>query len=121
MNNSLSDKLSNLRQERRWTKTYVAGKLGKTLATYANYEYGIREPNIETLNKIASLYNVSIDYLLGRSENPVKATLTDKEYIEAVEISDLQHFISELPNFPTEDLAKLKVIWELIKSENKSP
>ncbi len=65
---TLGEKLTSLREKRGWTKTFVAKKLGiKTLSTYANYEYGLREPDAETLGRIADIYEVSIDELLGRS------------------------------------------------------
>lgn len=74
----LSDKLTRLREENGWSKTYVAKKLGlKNMQTYANYEYDSREPDLELLKKISEIYNVSTDYLLGRTEDPT-ATLNDE-------------------------------------------
>ena len=63
----LGAKLSALREERHWSKTYVAKQLKMNLPTYANYEYGNREPDLETTTKLAKLFNVSTDYLLGRN------------------------------------------------------
>lgn len=65
----LGAKLSSLREERHWSKTYVAKKLGMNLPTYANYEYGNREPDLETTGRIAELFGVSVDSLLGISKN----------------------------------------------------
>ncbi len=63
----LSEKLTELREKRGWTKTNVAKKLGiKTMSTYANWEYGLREPDHATLLNIADMYEVSVDYLLGK-------------------------------------------------------
>lgn len=47
------------------------------MQTYANYEYGSREPDLELLKKISEIYNVSTDYLLGRTEDPA-ATFNDE-------------------------------------------
>jgi transcriptional regulator with XRE-family HTH domain len=69
-----SERLQNLREENGWTKTYVAGRLGIKMQTYANYEYGRREPDIDLINQIAKLFNTSTDYLLNGKEssgNPV--------------------------------------------------
>lgn len=67
---TLAERLKLLREEKEWTKTYVAKKLNlNNLGTYANWEYGTREPDSEMITKIASLYNVSTDYLLGRTDN----------------------------------------------------
>ncbi|EKQ3612518.1 helix-turn-helix transcriptional regulator [Enterococcus faecalis] len=65
---TLADRLRILREENEWTKTYVAKELGlNNLGTYANWEYGTREPDSEMILKIANLYNVSTDFLLGRT------------------------------------------------------
>ena len=64
----ISTRLTYLRERQGWTKTRVAQALGMSLQKYANYEYGSREPDLETIAKIASLYDVSADYLLGRKE-----------------------------------------------------
>lgn len=65
-----SQRLAALRESRGWTKTYLAKRLGVKMQTYANYEYGRREPDFETLTKIASIFNVSTDYLLqGKDSN----------------------------------------------------
>lgn len=61
------NRLTNLRESRGCSKTYVAKAIGlSSMQTYANYEYGRREPDFETVDKLANLFNVSTDYLLGR-------------------------------------------------------
>ncbi|MCL2337467.1 MAG: helix-turn-helix transcriptional regulator [Firmicutes bacterium] len=47
----------------------AAEAVGVTLGTYQRYESGDREPSLAVLSKIADYYNVSIDYLLGRSDS----------------------------------------------------
>ena len=42
------------------------GVLGIAQTTYAGYETGRYEPDLETLTKIADYYKISIDYLIGR-------------------------------------------------------
>ncbi len=54
------------------TQSQVAEKLGISDGTYKNYEQGKREPNNALLVKIADLYGVSTDYLLGREKPPTK-------------------------------------------------
>ncbi|EAE3064624.1 TPA: helix-turn-helix domain-containing protein [Listeria monocytogenes] len=66
----LSERLTSLREEKGWTKTLVANKLGlKNLGTYANWEYGTREPDAEMIKLISDLYDVTTDYLMGKSDN----------------------------------------------------
>lgn len=47
------------------TMKQAAEALGLPYTTYVNYEKGTREPNSETLKKIADFYKVTVDYLLG--------------------------------------------------------
>lgn len=63
----LSDRLKQLRIENNFLQKEIAQKLKITTSAYGFYEQGKRTPDAETLNKIAELYNVSIDYLLGRT------------------------------------------------------
>lgn len=81
-----SKKLTALRESRGWSKTYVAKMIGLTsMQTYANYEYGRREPDLETVNKLANLFNVSADSLLGRElTNDEKLDLTLDEAVDSV-------------------------------------
>ena len=52
------------------TQREVASDLGITEASYQNYELNKNEPKMGALNKLADYFDVSIDYLTGRSENP---------------------------------------------------
>lgn len=74
-----STRLSALREQKGWSKTYVAKQIGLTsMQTYANYEYGRREPDFETTKKLANLFNVSTDYLLGRDHKEDNLKTADK-------------------------------------------
>ena len=66
----LSIRLKKLRSSTPYTQAQLADTLGVARTTYAMYEQGKREPDHETLNKIADHFNVSTDYLLGRTDIP---------------------------------------------------
>lgn len=51
------------------TQKDLAERLGISRQAYANYESGNREPDIQTLIKLSSFFDVSIDYLVGKSES----------------------------------------------------
>ena len=55
------------------SKRDLVSRLPLNYSTYANYESGFREPNSEVLQILARHYNVSLDYLLGVSENRSRA------------------------------------------------
>lgn len=59
--------LKNARKKMKLTQQDVADYIGVNRVTYARYEAGEYEPTFDTLLKLASLFNVSIDYLLGRT------------------------------------------------------
>ncbi len=50
------------------TQVEMAGRLGISRSTIGMYETGAREPDFETLEKIADFFNVDTDYLLGRTD-----------------------------------------------------
>ena len=63
----------------------VAALLGIDRTTYAKYESGASEPNYETLLKLAEIFGVSTDYILGRDEKkpaPISESELDAELIE---------------------------------------
>ncbi len=63
-NTLLSKRLKELRKIHNYTQDYVADVLGMTRQTYSHYETGRRNPSPETIYKLATLYNVSVDELL---------------------------------------------------------
>lgn len=66
--------LKQLRTENGLTIAKAAETFGVATRTYSSYELEEREPNLALLNKLADFYNVSTDYLLGRT--PVRAMNT---------------------------------------------
>ena len=63
----LSSRLKELREKMRITQEELAKRLDIPRGTYAHYELGKREPDNSMLLKIAEHFNVSTDYLLGRT------------------------------------------------------
>lgn len=61
---NFSFRLKELRVGRKLNQQEVADNLGIARTTYASYEQGKREPDHETLVKIADFFDVSIDFLL---------------------------------------------------------
>lgn len=66
--------LKQLRIEKGLTVAKAAETFGVATRTYSSYELEEREPNLALLNKLADFYNVSTDYILGRT--PVRAMNT---------------------------------------------
>ena len=62
-----SSRLILLREEQGLTRKEVAEKLNIDQTTYGKYELAKREPDYEVLQKLATFYSVSTDFLLGRT------------------------------------------------------
>ena len=63
-----SERLKDLRRQAGLTQVEVAGELGISQQSYASWERGVKRPTQENLVKIAQILNVSVDYLVGNSE-----------------------------------------------------
>jgi transcriptional regulator with XRE-family HTH domain len=63
-------RFKDLREDRDLTQKQVADMLFINRRTYSAYETGSNSMTPETLIKLADIYNVSIDYLLERTNNP---------------------------------------------------
>ena len=66
-----SERLKELRRQVGLTQVEVAEKLGISQPAYASWERGVKKPTQENLVKIAQVLNVSVDYLVGNSEEKV--------------------------------------------------
>lgn len=56
------NRIKDLRLEKGVSQNKLAKALGLTQQAISAYENGLREPDLETLNKIANFFNVSVDY-----------------------------------------------------------
>jgi transcriptional regulator with XRE-family HTH domain len=92
-------RLNQLRDKLGLTQKELSSRLGIPRTTYSGYENGSREPDHQTMEKFANYFDVSIDYLLGRTEDPkrvlkeqarqlidmVDLELTDEEIMEKMD------------------------------------
>ena len=65
-----SERLAKLRDSRNLSQKDVAKEFGVVVRAYQRYEYGEREPQLSVLIRMADFYNVSLDYLAGRTDTP---------------------------------------------------
>lgn len=63
-------RLKELRLSKNITQQRLAFELHINQNTISRYETGVREPGITELIAIADYFHVSIDYLVGRTDNP---------------------------------------------------
>lgn len=65
-------RICELREDHDLLQRQVADRLHCSQQVYSNYELGQRDIPTEALIRLAELYGVSIDYLLGQTNNPVR-------------------------------------------------
>lgn len=63
-----NERLRVLREERNWTQEKVARALDMPLRTYGGLEADGAKTHYDTLIKIADFYDVSVDWLMGRTD-----------------------------------------------------
>ena len=79
------------------TQAEMAEKIGISRSTIGMYETGAREPDFETLEKIADFFNVDIDYLLGRTDKTTILPETVGQYYLNEDTRQLAHELFENP------------------------
>lgn len=78
---NFSDRIKSLRVERGITQEQLAAMLKVSRSTIGMYESGKREPDFETSEAIADIFNVDMDYLTGRSDIQRKHPITPSTFI----------------------------------------
>jgi transcriptional regulator with XRE-family HTH domain len=89
-----AQRLRSARKAKKLTQEELATLVGTTKTTISNYETGYSTPSFEMLNELASVLDVTTDYLLGRSDEPQPATNSSVE--KAIPKSQLKTFSSRL-------------------------
>lgn len=67
---NFGEHLKELRISFNYTQKQVASNIGITERNYQRYEANDQRPSFDILISLADFYNVSIDYLVGRTKNP---------------------------------------------------
>jgi transcriptional regulator with XRE-family HTH domain len=79
MNKILSDRLKKLRANREISQAKLAKILNMSQTTIAAWETGRSEPDSETLIKLALFFDVTVDYIIGASNEIIKPAKPPKE------------------------------------------
>ncbi|GAB0167498.1 helix-turn-helix transcriptional regulator [Lysinibacillus sp. CTST325] len=76
--------LKKLRTEKGLSQKELTDRLTLNRSTYARYETSSTQPDFDTLSKLADFYNVSVDYILGRTNDKdslhTQAGISDEDY-----------------------------------------
>lgn len=87
----MGKKLKALRLEKNFTQKQIAERIGLATSAVSSYESGMRYPSYDVLVKLARIFHVSTDYLLGmtNTRNIDVTGLTDDEIELIVRLTDI--------------------------------
>lgn len=69
---NFQERILYLKRERNLLQKDIAASVGLSLRAYQYYEKGQKEPTLSVLLRLADYFDVSLDYLVGRSEDPTR-------------------------------------------------
>lgn len=102
----MKERLKRLRKEKGWTQGDVSRLLGlRGHSTYANWEHGRSEPDHENMRRLAEIFNVTIDYLLEKTDDPDEKVQMD--LYEALRHEKLSFDGKELSNEESERILQM--------------
>ena len=109
----LGNKIKELREEKGLKQEDLAKAMSVSPSTIGMYEINKREPNNELIIKLAAFFDVSVDYLLGKSDirKPLDIELSDIDIAFATGIKGL--------NEENKEIAKNIIEGLLAKQENE--
>lgn len=91
------DRLKSLRMMNNLSQTDFGKILNKSANNISQYETGKREPDLETLKIISDYFKVSLDYLLGKTDDPLPVRDVDQD------LHDEHDYNAELDAFLKDD------------------
>ncbi|MBS5373036.1 helix-turn-helix transcriptional regulator [butyrate-producing bacterium] len=99
MGEHFNENLRAARERKNMTQKDVADNIGVAKSTYSLYESGNREPNVQTIKKLADLLNVSADDLLGLNQEPTTiAAHFDGDDFTEDELEDIRAYADFVKN-----------------------
>lgn len=99
MGEKFNENLKIARERRNMTQKEVADSIGVAKSTYSLYESGNREPNVQTIKKIADTLKVSADDLLGLNDQPLTmAAHFDGDEFTEDELDDIRAYAEFVKN-----------------------
>lgn len=114
-NKNLAKRLRNLREEKGYLQKFVADKIGVRSNTLSGYENGTRSPDPDMIIKLSELYNVTTDYLLGKSDSR-HLSASDEDEID----EEIQELTSKIKvwykNEPEDKEVKLRMLRKMVES-----
>ncbi|WP_312516219.1 helix-turn-helix transcriptional regulator [Anaerospora sp.] len=125
-------RLAELRSARGLTQQQLADLTGLTRGRLNNYEQGTREPDLVTLQSLADFFEVTTDYLLGRTDTTAEAAIETMSkiddalgedpdllafWLETKKRPDLQLFLKQVKSASPKAIRQMMTIIKMIEDE----
>ena len=108
------NRLAFIRNEKKRTQQQVADFLGVSRAQYGHYETGHTSMDSDTLIKLSTFFSVSVDYLLGRTDDP-----TPPATASAIGYGSNEYAITGLSKEEFQDITDYLEFYRAKKEKNK--
>ena len=115
---TIGERLKQLRIENRKTLRQVSDDTTISNSNLSEIENNVHGCNADTLNILANYYNVSMDYLLGKTDNP-KATIIQVADSDGSITSIEYELLDKVKGFTTDDMQKVFEYEDFIKSKSE--
>ena len=114
---SFGDILTSLREERGIYQKELAAILKVSVGTVSNYENNIHFPDQEALLQLADYFEVTVDYLLGRTSYRYSLDTLNEEYAPGMTVAELVDIIQ---HFSPQNMASFLDYIELLQLRQKA-
>lgn len=111
---NFAERFKELRQQRNLTQEEIAEEFYLNKSSISRYERGQQMPEIELLRKLAAYFDVSVDYLLGNSDNVNGDSISKDVYVPETIAA---HFDGD--NYTEDDLKDIEEFLEFVKMRNE--
>ena len=122
-----------LRERMGWSQQQLADEIGLSRSMISMFEIDKRVPNAETYEQMADIFNVDLDYLMGRSTRttvlPERIAYENENYYLAADVRDIAQEVSKNPEMrmlfdaardvSAEDLHSILEIQKSLKKKEK--
>lgn len=114
---NLSERLKELRKERHMTQATLANALGVAKGTVAMWEMGKRRPGFENLEQMSVIFDRSVSYILGESDDTRSPELSEEEMLQMGVWAVEEDFMEVLMKYLRLDQRGKMAVEALINSE----
>lgn len=106
--------LAELRKDKKLSQKELADIFHLAASTISSYEMGVHSPHVDQLAKFADYFNVSTDYLLGRTSSDLSPQVLEEIFVDNIKVGSVIDILKSLP----ED--RRRALWLLLKDVHLS-